>query len=151
MSARGPESIWSYPSPPSVSPVSERIRVIHGGATIADSTRCLRVCEVGHGPTYYVPPADVEMRLLRPAAAEPGCAFKGRAQSYDVVAGDAVALDAAWSYLEPLPGWEIVAGHVAFYPDLVDRCLLDDEPAGGDVHGGWITSHVEGPFRLRRS
>ena len=103
--AGDPESIWSYPSPPSVSPASERIRVMHGGVIVADSARCLRVCEIGHGPTYYFPPADVALQLLRPTAVEQGCAFKGRAQSYDLLAGDTVAPDAAWSYPEPLSTW----------------------------------------------
>jgi len=134
-----------------VSPVAERIRVVHGGVAVADSTRCLCVRELGHGATYYVPVADVQMALLRPTAAEAGCAFKGVARSYDVQVGDTVAVDAAWEYPEPLPGWEVVADHVAFYPDRVDACLLDGEPAGGDVHGGWITSRVEGPFRLREA
>ncbi len=143
----GRESIWDYPSPPTVGPSAERVRVVHGGVTVADSTRCLKVCETGHGPTYYIPVEDVRPGVLRATPVEEGCTFKGVAQVHDLVVGDAVAAAAAWIYADPLPGWEAVADHVAFYPSRVEACLLDDERATGDGYGGWVTSRVEGPFR----
>jgi uncharacterized protein (DUF427 family) len=85
--------------------------------------------------------------VLRATPAEEGCTFKGVAQVHDLVVGEAVALAAAWTYPDPLPGWEAVVGHVAFYPSRVEACFLDDERATGDGYGGWVTSRVEGPFR----
>ena len=49
------ESVWDYPRPPRVEPVSSRIRVELGGETIADTTRAHRVLETSHPPVYYVP------------------------------------------------------------------------------------------------
>ena len=50
----------------------------------------------------------------------------------------------------PLPGYESIAGHVAFYPGRVDEAWVDGErvmPQAGDFYGGWITSEVTGPFK----
>jgi hypothetical protein len=58
--------------------------------------------------------------------------------------------DAAWTYLEPVPGYEALAGHVAFYPALMDACWVDDErvvPQEGDFYGSWRTADVVGPFK----
>ena len=40
--------------------------------------------------------------------------------------------------------------HVAFYAGPLDACLVDGErvvPQPGGFYGGWITSHVAGPFK----
>jgi hypothetical protein len=39
---------------------------------------------------------------------------------------------------------------LAFYASRVDECFVDGErvvPQPGDFYGGWITSHVKGPFK----
>jgi hypothetical protein len=39
---------------------------------------------------------------------------------------------------------------VALYPGRVDRCTVDGEVVTaqpGDFYGGWVTSHVVGPFK----
>ena len=43
------------------------MRIEHGGRTIAESTRALRILETSHPPAIYVPPADVERELLTPS------------------------------------------------------------------------------------
>ena len=56
----------------------------------------------------------------------------------------------AWTYPEPWPGYEAIAGRVAVYPSKMDRCTVDGEvvvPQEGDFYGGWITSRVVGPFK----
>jgi hypothetical protein len=56
----------------------------------------------------------------------------------------------AWSYPSPSPGFEAIAGHLAFYPGRVDRATVDGEQVEaqpGDFYGGWITSAVTGPFK----
>ena len=73
------ENVWDYPRPPALVPCERRVRVELGGATIADSTRALRVLETSHPPTIYIPPADVAPSALRPAAGSSLCEFKGRA------------------------------------------------------------------------
>lgn len=40
--------------------------------------------------------------------------------------------------------------HVAFYCAAMDACFVGDErahPQPGGFYGGWITSHVVGPFK----
>jgi len=63
--------------------------------------------------------------------------------------GKAVA-DAVWTYPDPLPGFEALAGYLAFYPGLMEACLVDTElvmPQPGGFYGGWVTTRVVGPFK----
>ena len=149
-SARPRESVWDYPRPPRVDRSDRRVRVEHAGATVADSTRAVRVLETSHPPVYYIPPVDVRMDSLRANSRRTFCEFKGEAAYYDLVAGDQVVENAAWSYPDPSPGYEAIRDHLAFYPGRIDACLLDDErvtPQAGDFYGGWITSEIAGPFK----
>jgi hypothetical protein len=69
---------------------------------------------------------------------------------FDVVAGGRTERAAAWTFEAPVPGYEAIAGHVAFYPSRMDACLLDDErvqPQAGDFYGGWLTADITGPFK----
>ena len=144
------ESVWDYPRPPRVEAVPERIRVVVDGVTIADSTRAVRVLETSHPPTYYVPPEDVRTDLLVDGEGHSVCEWKGRATYHTLVLGMRRIPDVAWSYERPLPGYEVLAGHLAFYPGRVDEAWVGDERAvaqEGGFYGGWITSRVQGPFK----
>jgi uncharacterized protein (DUF427 family) len=145
------ENVWDYPRPPALVPCERRVRVELGGATIADSTRALRVLETSHPPTIYIPPADVAPSALRPAAGSSLCEFKGRAAYFDVLGGDGtVAERAAWSYPSPAAEYAALAAHVAFYPGRMDAAWLGDERIAAqesDFYGGWITSDLVGPFK----
>src|SRR5436309_11646059 len=148
--ASGQESAWDYPRPPRVERTSRRIRVEFAGEVVADSARSLRVLETSHPPVYYLPPEDVRVELLSKGDGATFCEFKGRAGYFDVRVGDQVAREAAWTYLEPLPGYEELAGYLAFYPARVDACHVDGErarPQPGGFYGGWITDDVVGPFK----
>jgi len=144
------ESVWDYPRPPRVEPAGRRVRVEAGGQVVAESGRALRVLETSHPPVYYIPPEDVRRDLLRPSARRTACEFKGVATYHDLVVGERVIRDAAWSYEEPRPGYQSLGGHLAFYPGKMDACFVGDERVqaqAGDFYGGWITSEVEGPFK----
>ena len=146
----GQESVWDYPRPPRVEPTSRHLRVIFGGVVIADTRRAHRVLETSHPPVYYIPPADIRMEYLTPGAGSSFCEFKGRAAYYTVAAGDRRAENAAWYYPSPAPGFEAIAGAVAFYPALMDACYVDGElaePQPGGFYGGWITADIVGPFK----
>ena len=145
----GQESVWSFPRPAIAEPSSLAIRVLFGGRVIAETTRSIRVLETSHPPSYYVPPDDVARAFLRPADGSSLCEWKGGARYFDVVAGDDVAAGAAWSYRNPTPSFRAIRDHVAFYPALVE-CWVEGEralPQDGGFYGGWITSHVAGPFK----
>lgn len=145
------ESVWDYPRPPRVEPEPRRVRVLLGGETIVDSVAAVRVLETSHPPGIYVPAADVRAGVLRPSASPSTvCEWKGRARYWDVAAGDETAAAVAWSYPDPRPGFEQLAGYISFYPGRVDGCFLDEEevtPQAGDFYGGWITADVVGPFK----
>jgi len=147
----GQESVWSYPRPPRVEPVAERIRVAVGGVVIADTVRAMRVLETSHPPTYYVPRDDVRSDLLRRSATTSVCEWKGPA-TYWSLGGDGVPTipDVAWSYETPAPGFEAIRGSLAFYATKVDEAWVGDEraaPQPGGFYGGWMTSRVVGPFK----
>ncbi|MCX6599674.1 MAG: DUF427 domain-containing protein [Acidobacteria bacterium] len=144
------ESVWDYPRPPRVEPTSRRIRVYFAGLLIADSTRALRVLETSHPPVYYMPPADVRMDLLEPTPKRTFCEFKGTASYWTLRTENRQAQEAAWSYAKPTPGFEALAGYLAFYASRVDQCFVDEElvvPQAGSFYGGWITADIDGPFK----
>ncbi len=146
----GQESVWDYPRPPRVEPVGERIRVVVDGLLIADSTRAMRVLETSHPPVYYLPREDVRAGSIRAANGSSVCEWKGVASYWSIVAPGRRIERAAWSYEDPSPGFEAIAGHLAFYAGLVDEAWVGDEratPQPGGFYGGWVTSTVVGPVK----
>jgi uncharacterized protein (DUF427 family) len=92
----------------------------------------------------------VDLGLLRPTETRTLCEWKGQAGYRSIVVGERVAVDAAWTYPRPAPGFDAIADHLAFFPARVDRCTVDGEEVEaneGDFYGGWITSWVVGPFK----
>jgi uncharacterized protein (DUF427 family) len=127
-----------------------RLRVVFAGETVADSARALRVLETSHPPAYYFPREDVRTDLLEPAVGTSFCEFKGEASYFALTVGDRIARKAAWTYEDPSPGYEELAGAISFYASRVDACYVGEEevePQEGDFYGGWITSDVVGPFK----
>jgi uncharacterized protein (DUF427 family) len=147
----GQESVWDYPRPPRVERVPERIRVVVDGIELASSSRALRVLETAGAPVYYVPRDDVRMDLLRRTDRRTTCEWKGDATYFAMVMpGGRVIPIAAWSYEDPLPGFETIRDHVAWYAWAVDEAWVGEEratPQPGHFYGGWVTSKVVGPFK----
>ena len=146
----GQESAWDYPRPPRLEPTTRRLRVVLDGRVIAETTRGYRVLETSHPPNYYFPPEDIAPDVLDRSDGASFCEFKGQAHYFTAKSGDREARDAAWGYDEPSPAFEPIRGYVAFYPDRVDECYVDDERVvaqPGGFYGGWITSDVAGPFK----
>jgi uncharacterized protein (DUF427 family) len=129
---------------------ASRVRVEFGGIVIAETSRALRILETSHPPTYYIPPADIRTELLVPSIRRSFCEFKGSAAYWSVRTRTRRSEDAAWSYANPLPPYEGLLDHIAFYANRVDACFVDNErvqPQAGGFYGGWITSNVVGPFK----
>jgi uncharacterized protein (DUF427 family) len=147
----GQESAWDYPRPPIVVPSDRLVRIEHGGELLAETRRALRVLETAGAPAWYLPAADIRMdRLRRVTDQLTVCEWKGAASYFDLVVADRISHRAAWSYDRPLPGFEQLAGHVAFYAGRVDRASVDGEtvrPQPGGFYGGWVTNDVMGPFK----
>jgi uncharacterized protein (DUF427 family) len=132
-----------------VEPTSERVVVTLDGVPVASTTDAVRVLETSHPPVYYLPAEAFEPGVLEAAAGSSVCEFKGVASYVSVRVGDRLLSRVGWTYPEPLPGYEVLAGRVAVYAgDL--RCTVDGElvePQPGSFYGGWITSRVVGPFK----
>lgn len=144
------ERVCDYPRPPALVPSGALVEVRALGKLLAESRRSLRVLETFHPPTHYLPPEDVLLELLEPAAGRSFCEWKGLARYYDVVVGERRLERAVWSYPQPTAAFAALAGWFALYPALMDSCWLDGEaviPQPGGFYGGWITSRVEGPFK----
>ena len=144
------ESVWDYPRPPRVEPSGEHVVVTHAGTVVADTRQSLRVLETSHPPTYYLPLDAFADGVLRPGEGASWCEWKGQAAYLDLVVGAEVLPAVAWTYPQPMKGFEALVDHVALYPGRVDRCTVDGEvvqPQPGSFYGGWITSRVTGPFK----
>lgn len=144
------ESVWDYPRPPEIRPESREVTVSVDGIEIARSERALKVCETAGGPVVYLPPDDVVGGILQPSSGGGSfCEWKGHASYFDVVTGDERIPRVAWSYPDPVPRFEPIAGWVSFYPAMVE-CRLGDElvrPQPGRFYGGWITDEITGPIK----
>jgi uncharacterized protein (DUF427 family) len=146
----GQESVWDYPRPPALERTDSHLVVEVAGVVVAETQRGWRVLETSQPPAYYFPPDDVRLDLLEPSTSRTFCEWKGGATYRSVRVGDRLAVDAAWFYERPIPRFEPIAGHLAFYPQRVDRCAVDGEEVqanAGQFYGGWITSKVVGPFK----
>ena len=94
------ENVQSYPRPPALQPVPQRILIRLGGFVVAETFHALRVLETHHAPTYYLPPQDVRA-TLRPAPGSSFCEWKGTARYFDVIVGVTAAPRSAWTYDRP--------------------------------------------------
>lgn len=110
-----------------IEPSPRWVRVKFNGQTIADSKRVLLLRESGHLPVYYFHPDDVNMDFLRPTERSSHCPYKGDASYWSVKAGDRVAENAVWSYLEPIPAAEAIKGYKAFYWHKLDAWYEEEE------------------------
>jgi uncharacterized protein (DUF427 family) len=150
---QGQESVWDYPRPPRVEDVDKKIKVVFGGVTLAHTTRVL---ETSHPPVYYIPQQDIQTEFLTGSGRTSHCEWKGRASYYDIATKDYITGEVksekgvAWHYPDPVPGFEGLKDHVAFYPNRMDACWVGGEKVEaqeGDFYGGWITPDIVGPFK----
>ena len=146
----GQESVWSYPRPAVAEPSPRHLRIAHRDVIVADTRGGIRTLETSHPPTYYFPPGDIASSLLRASRRRSICEWKGEAIYFDVIVAGETLRDVAWSYPDPTPAFSTLRDHVAFYAWPFDGCFADGErvtPQPGNFYGGWITSHVAGPFK----
>ncbi len=145
-----PERVADYPRPPRLERVPQRITVVLGGETIADTTAAYRVLETTHPPTYYLPPEAWAPGCLIAGQGGSFCEWKGAARYWTVRGGGKTAPDAGWSYPDPSPAFTAMRDHVAVYAGRMDGCFVDGErvtPQPGGFYGGWVTANLVGPFK----
>jgi uncharacterized protein (DUF427 family) len=152
----GQESVWDYPRPPACVPSLRVVTVTTtAGRLIADTNKAWRVLETSHPPTWYLPPDAVVPGILIPSSARSTmCEWKGAATYWDLdldldLGVGAVLAAAAWSYEHPSPGFEQIAGFLAFTPSRLICCVDGEQarPQEGGFYAGWITDDVVGPFK----
>ena len=146
----GQESVWDYPRPPIVEPVTSRLQVWFAGMLLAETERGLRVLETSSPPVYYFPPEHVRTQFLRRMIHTTLCEWKGIATYWNLEVRGRRQEAAAWSYMTPDDGYKPIEGRFAFYAGVVDACYVGDErvvPQAGDYYGGWVTANIAGPFK----
>jgi len=117
----GQKSVWDFPRPPRIEADARHIVICVGGTVIADTMAALRVLETASPPTFYLPPSDVRMELLRPASGAFRCEWKGTAQYWSVRTQD---------------GEQVRAQAGGFYAGWITRDVMG--PFKGDPgSGGW--------------
>ena len=147
--APGQVSVWDFPRPPALVRETRAIAVRWGDTLVAQTCHAWAVQETAHPPTFYLPLADVQSALLRPAGGGSMCEWKGLARYWDLVDGARALPRVAWSYPHPLAGAEPLAACIAFYAHelvcTVDGAQVSAQPGG--LYGGWITPELCGPFK----
>jgi uncharacterized protein (DUF427 family) len=98
-----------------------RVRVIHGGVTVADTQAALTLAETGLADVFYFPREHVNMARLERSTHTSHCPFKGEASYFHLHTEDGVIENAVWSYEEPLEQAMPIKGYLAFYASRVDR------------------------------
>jgi uncharacterized protein (DUF427 family) len=146
----GQESAWSYPRPAIAQACGQHLKIMHRGIVLAETRGGVRTLETSHPPSYYFPRQDIAMEHLQKSARSSVCEWKGQAVYFDVAIAGETFRDIGWSYPSPTPPFAIIKDHIAFYAAPFDGCFVDGEkviPQPGSFYGGWITSHVSGPFK----
>jgi uncharacterized protein (DUF427 family) len=147
----GQESVWDYPRPPKIEAISKTIRIEHKGIVLVNSNKAFRILETSHPPVYYIPQEDILMEHLALTEEVSFCEFKGKAHYYHLQIGkDVFIRDVAWTYLNPPDKFSQIKEYLAFYPNKLEACFVNDEKVNsqdGSFYGGWITKDIVGPFK----
>jgi uncharacterized protein (DUF427 family) len=107
--------------PITIEPTTKRVRVHFNGRVVADTTRAITLREATLPPVQYIPREDADMSLLERTAHKSHCPYKGEAAYYTIRTDGRAADNAIWTYENPYPEVAPIKGHLAFYPDRVDR------------------------------
>jgi uncharacterized protein (DUF427 family) len=103
-----------------------RVQVRSANTVIADTTDALTLREANYPPVQYIPRADIDMAQLKRSAHATYCPYKGDAAYFDIVALGDKGAKAVWTYEQPYPAVAEIAGHLAFYPNIVSVTELTD-------------------------
>ena len=109
-----------------VEDVAGTVRVEVDGTVVAESERARVLREGSITPRYYLPRVDVKMELLEATDTSTRCPFKGEASYWSLLVDDRRHDDIAWSYEDPIPGMETIAGLVCFYNERVELVVAGE-------------------------
>jgi uncharacterized protein (DUF427 family) len=111
--------------PIAIEPTGGRVTVTVGGRVVADSRRALTLREASYPGVQYIPREDADMSLLVRSDHATYCPYKGECSYYGIPLGGERAANAVWSYEAPHAAVAAIKGHLAFYPDLVDKLSVE--------------------------
>ena len=109
-----------------------RVVVSVTGRVIADTGNALTLREADYPAVQYIPPEDVDFSQLERTDHATYCPYKGDCNYYSLPVGGEKSVNAVWTYEDPYPAVAQIKGHVAFYPDWIDKIAerfpTSDEP-----------------------
>src|SRR5258705_11925692 len=98
------------------------------GRVVADTRNALTLREADYPPVQYIPLENVDFSQLERTDHATYCPYKGDCSYYSIPVGGKKSVKAVWSYEDPFPAVEQIKGHVAFYPDRVEK-IAEQPPA----------------------
>lgn len=101
-------------------PSIQVVKVSYYGVVLAETRDPVLLHESRLPTRYYIRATDVRMDLLTPTEKHTECPFKGTASYWSVRVGDETIPDLVWSYPDPIPDAEGIAGLLCFYNEKVD-------------------------------
>jgi uncharacterized protein (DUF427 family) len=97
---------------------------------IANSRNALVLREANYPQVLYIPRTDADMSLLSRTAHTTYCPYKGDCSYFSIPLGGTKSVNAVWTYEHPYAAVAEIEGHLAFYPDRVDRLdIIGRDPA----------------------
>jgi len=105
------------------------IHVLFGGHSLASSTDAAVVREDGQRPVWYFPRQDVEMAVLNATPPRDDAGSKGPITYFTIYRDASVIENAAWSFENPPPPFQPIAGRIAFHPAHFDFAADGRSPA----------------------
>ena len=106
--------------PITLEPAANRWRAQFAGHVIADSGEAIILREADYPPRVYFPRKDVAMEYMSRTERSSHCPYKGDAAYYTVLMDGQFAEDALWTYEQPYPAMEPIAGYLSFYPEKIE-------------------------------
>ena len=146
----GQESVWDYPRPAIAEEQKGSFQIKVFDHTIINVDTAVRVLETSHPPVYYFRIADLQDVQLEESRHTSWCEWKGQASYFHLNVDGHRITDAGWFYAKPHASFNLLKHRFAIYPSKMQSCMVNGEvaePQKGDFYGGWITSHIVGPFK----
>ncbi len=112
------------------------------GHVIADTASALILKEASYRPVAYFPRKDVDMAFLTHGTGlDTYCPYKGHAGYFSLDMDGHIAENAVWTYETPHAAMAVIAGRLAFYPNLV---TIEEIPADrGAVSVDAVVRHTD--------
>ncbi|NJK90253.1 MAG: DUF427 domain-containing protein [Myxococcales bacterium] len=104
--------------------IEGNLRLRLGDKTVAEVQRAVHLDESGFPSRLYLPREELPADQLRASPTRTTCPYKGVASYHDLVFGEDVVREAAWSYDDPIDAVAAIRGHLCFDPRhgfVVDR------------------------------